>query len=210
MRSLALLVVVLASGTASAQILDERADPLKNAYFGLNVGQSDYTWRNPPAGVSRDLCGIPGLLDCRADPVGWKLTAGYMIWPFFGIEAVAYSMGEARIKFDLGGGTILEQTLRVDGYGLSAVGAAQLGPVMFNARAGYAASTATRNDYLPSTGQSLRGEKSRGEPIFGAGMAVNVWRGLVVRLDWDRARARTTLGEKFEADLYSVGVAWRF
>lgn len=210
MRVFALLAVVLASGAASAQIVDERVDPLKNAYFAFNVGKADYAWRNPPPGLSKDLCSIAGLLDCRDDPVGWKLTAGYMIWRHVGLELAAYSMGDARIKFDAGGGTIVEQTIRVEGYALSAVGAVPLGPVTLAARAGYAASTATRNDDVASLGVSTRSAKSRAEPIFGAGVDFKVWRGLTVRLDWDRARARTPLGEKFEADLYSAGIGWRF
>lgn len=191
--------------TGTAQVVTERADPLKDSYFGINVGVSDYRFRDSPAGAN--FC-VPGTFDCRDDPVGWKLTAGYMIWRFFGIEAVAYSMGDARLKVDFGGGAILEQRLRIEGYGLSAVGAVPLGPVTLNARAGYAASTATRNDDF--LGTSARGEKTRAEPIFGAGVGVTVWRGLFVRLDWDRARARTSLGEKFQADLYSAGVGWRF
>jgi len=210
MRILALALIAVLSDTAAAQVIDERVDPLKNAYFGINIGQSDYRWRNPRPGLSEKLCELSGLLSCRDDPIGWKLTAGYMIWRFLGIEAVAYSMGDARIKFDGGGGAIVEQTIRVEGYGLSAVGVAQFGPVSVSARAGYAASTGTRNDDIESLGVSERSEKSRAEPIFGAGVAFNVWRGLVVRLDWDRARARTAVGEKFQADLYSAGVGWQF
>jgi hypothetical protein len=55
-----------------------------------------------------------------------------------------------------------------------------------------------------------RAEKTRAEPIFGAGIGVRVWRGMFVRLDWDRARARTSVGEKFQADLYSAGIGWQF
>lgn len=208
MRLFALLLGAVACGTAAAQIVDDRADPLKGAYFSVNVGQSNYKWRNPPPGIPQDLCGLSGLLECRDDPIGWKLTAGYMPWRFFGVELVAYQMGDARIRFPVGA-SVLEQVIRIEGYGLSAVGALALGPVVLNARAGYAASTATRNDIVDA-GPSLRSEKSRAEPLFGAGIGINVWRGLVVRLDWDRARARTALGEKFQADLYSAGIGWRF
>jgi hypothetical protein len=100
--------------------------------------------------------------------------------------------------------------LRVEGYGRSAVGGAQFGPVSVSARARYAASTGMRNDDVESPGIGERSEKSRAEPIFGADVAFHVWRGLVVRLDRDRARARTAVGEKFHADLYFAGVGWRF
>lgn len=194
--------------TCAAQVLTEGRDLLKNSYFGVNVGKSDYEFRNPPFPAVSGFC-PQGVSECRNDPIGWKVTAGYMIWRFFGVEAVAYSMGDARFKADLGGGNVLEQRLRIEGYGLSAVGAVPLGPVTLNARAGYAASTATRNDDINDASIG-RTEKTRAEPIFGVGVGVQVWRGLYVRLDWDRARARTAFGEKFQADLYSTGVGWRF
>lgn len=194
--------------SAAAQVVVDRTDLLKNSYFGVNVGVADYEFRNPPPGISSDFCGA-GAFDCRNDPIGWKLTGGYMIWPYFGVEAVAYSFGDARAKFDLGGGAILEQTVRIQGYGLSAVGAVPLGPVTLNARAGYAASTTKRKDDLNGA-DAGRAEKTRAEPIFGAGIGVRVWRGMFVRLDWDRARARTGAGEKFQADLYSAGIGWQF
>jgi hypothetical protein len=208
MRWLAVPILAVAAPSASAQGVYDRADLLTNTYVGVNIGQADYRWRNPPAGASEDLCS-PGLLECRNDPIGWKAYAGYMFLPWVGVEASVYSMGDARVKGDLGGGAILEQTIRVEGYALSAVGALPLGPVTLNARGGYAASTGTRTDTLNGTGVG-RTQKSRAEPIFGVGVGLRAWRGLFVRLDWDRARARTVFGEKFEADLYSLGVGWQF
>jgi hypothetical protein len=194
--------------TCAAQIVTDRTDPLAGSYFGFNLGKSDYRWRNPTGPTISDFCPA-GAIDCRNDPIGWKFTAGYMIRPFFGLEAVAYSMGDAHAKADLGGGFILTQKVRIEGYGLSAVGAVPLGPVTLNARAGYAASTAGRKDDI-NGGTIGSSDKSRAEPIFGAGVGVQVWRGLFVRLDWDRARARTDSGEKFQADMYSAGIGWRF
>jgi hypothetical protein len=207
-RLLAWLILGVAPLTCAAQVVSERSDLLTDAYFGLNVGRATYHFRNPSTPTVSDFCS-PGTFDCRNKPLGWKLTAGYMIWRFFGVEGVAYSMGDAHARSDLGGGVILEQKIRIEGYGLSAVGALPLGPVTLNARAGYAASTATRKDELNGTNVG-HSDKSRAEPIFGAGVGVRVWRGLFVRLDWDRARARTDFGEKFQADLYSAGIGWQF
>jgi len=210
--SVARLLTWLILGTAplacAAQIVSEQRDVLQGTYFGINVGKSKYHFRDPPAGLSSDFCGN-GALDCRDDPIGWKATGGYMIWRWFGIEASAFAMGDANIKFDLGGGDVFTQKVQIQGYGLSAVGAVPLGPVTLNGRAGYAASSGSRRDDV-NGGNVFRSRKSRAEPLFGAGLRVRVWRGMFVGLDWDHARARTTLGEKFDADLYSAGIGWAF
>ncbi|MCS7101467.1 MAG: porin family protein, partial [Burkholderiaceae bacterium] len=59
-------------------------------------------------------------------------------------------------------------------------------------------------------GVSVRGHKTRANPLFGAGASFAVWRGLTVHLDWDHARATTQANEKLKADLFSLGVGWRF
>ena len=89
------------------------------------------------------------------------------------------------------------------------VGAVPLGPVNLNARVGWAATTITRKDDVDGV-IVARGDHSRGEPLFGAGIDFRVWRGMFVRLDWDHSRASTDLGEDFKADLYSAGIGWRF
>src|SRR5262249_19149695 len=136
--------------------------------------------------------------------------AGYMIRPYIGIEAVAYSMGDARIKTDQGGGAILDQTIRLQGYGLVAVGAIPLGPVSLNARAGYAAATIKRDNIINGSSVTGSSEKSRAEPIFGVGAKFTVWRGLFVTADWDRVRGETNFNEKFQVDLFSGGIGWKF
>ena len=206
-RLMAWLALCAAPLGCAAQIVSGGGvDVLKNTYFGINVGRSDYSFRNSPTG-SADFC--DGAFDCEKHPGGWKATAGYMFLPYVGLEGVAYSAGDAWIKIDEGGGLFLRQKVRIDGIGLSGVGALPLGPVVLNARAGYALSTVYRRDDENGVFQG-RSDKTRGEPIFGAGIGVTVWRGLFVRLDWDRVRGRTTFGEEFQADLYSTGVGWRF
>jgi len=139
------LVLGAAPLACAAQALSDRVDILKDSYFGLNVGKANYKFRNPSGPTVDRFCNV-GTVDCRKDPIGWKLTAGYMIWRFFGIEATAFNMGQAHDKSDLGGGNVLEQKVQIRGFGLSAVGAIPLGPVSLNARAGLAASTLVRKD----------------------------------------------------------------
>lgn len=83
-----------------------------------------------------------------------------------------------------------------------------VGRAFVAARAGYAAASAERSDEIGGVGN--RSTKSRGEPVIGAAIGAEVWRNLSVRLDWDRMRGRTQAGEKFEADLLSLGLSYRF
>src|SRR5262245_43810363 len=108
------LMLGIAPLACAAQVRVDRSDLLKDSYFGVNVGMGKYRFRDPPTGFDTDFCS-GGTLDCRDDPIGWKLTGGYMIWRFFGVEAVAYSMGDARVKVDFGGGNVLQQKVRIEG-----------------------------------------------------------------------------------------------
>jgi hypothetical protein len=194
--------------TGGAQVVSEQSQAMAGTYAGLNLGRSSYTLRNPSGPVTDDFCPA-GAYDCRHNPNGWKLYAGYMISPYFGFEGTGYWMGDAHAKFDLGGGNIQKNVISISGYALSAVGAVPLGPVRLNGRIGWAASTATRKDDI--NGANIgRSSTSRGEPLFGAGASVQVWRGMFVSIDWDRARAETDVGEKFQADMFSAGIGWRF
>ncbi len=83
-----------------------------------------------------------------------------------------------------------------------------LGRAFVAGRAGYAAASAERSDEF--AGVSDGSTKSRAEPIVGAAIGAEVWRNLSVRFDWDRVRGRTKAGEKFEADLLSLSVSYRF
>jgi hypothetical protein len=194
--------------TSRAQVISDQTQVMAGSYMGVNFGRSDYTWRNPSVPTTSGFC-PSNAYECRHNPNGWKLYAGYMILPYFGFEGTGYWMGDAHAKFDLGGGNVQKNVIAIGGYGLSAVGAVPLGPVRLNGRIGWSASTATRKDDV--NGANIgRGSTSRGEPLFGAGVSVQVWRGMFVSVDWDRARAVTDVGEKFEADMFSAGIGWRF
>jgi hypothetical protein len=194
--------------TSGAQIVVDQGGPMANTYLGLNIGVSKYRFTNP-TGPTRDGFCAAGAFECKNNPIGGKLTAGYMFMPYFGLEGEAFSMGDGHAKTDLGGGSTLQQKVAISGFGLSMVGALPLGPVSLNGRLGWAATTLTRKDDVDGV-NFYRNSKSRGEPLFGAGIGFQVWRGMFLRLDWDRSRAESSLGEKFEADLYSAGIGWRF
>jgi opacity protein-like surface antigen len=198
--ALALLAALAGTAQAQTQAVEQRS------YLGVNVGQSKYKWRNGPAGIANDLC-APAAVECDAKPTGFKLYAGYMFMPYLGVEGIYYHLGDAGQRTDVGSG-VLRQEIRLTGFGLSVVGMVPLGRVFIAGRAGYAAASAERSDEF--AGVSNGSTKSRAEPILGAAIGAEVWRNLSVRFDWDRMRGRTQLGEKFEADLLSLGVSYRF
>jgi len=178
------------------------------SYAGLHAGLGQYDYTNPPAGSRSGFCD-PAASSCDKRDVGYKLYAGYLFNRYLGVEGSAWSMGDGKLTYNNFFGTTLTQTVRLNGYGLSFVGGVPLGRAHVVARAGYAASTVTRKDSLGGV-QVGRFEKTRTDPVFGAGAGVRVWNDLHVRLDWDRARGRTQFGEKFEADLFSLGLMYVF
>jgi len=198
--ALALLAALGAPALAQTQSVEQRS------YVGVNVGQSKYKLRDAPAGIVNDLC-VPGAVECDNKPTGFKLYAGHMFLPYLGVEGIYYQLGDARQRIDSGFG-VVRQDIRLTGFGLSVVGMVPLGRAFVAGRAGYAAGSAERSDEFG--GVSNGNTKSRGEPVFGAAIGAEVWRNLSVRLDWDRMRGRTQAGEKFEADLLSVGLSYRF
>jgi opacity protein-like surface antigen len=210
-KSKSMCSVALAAATGVAALLAAPAAqaqaPAKGVYAGFNAGQANYKWRNPPAGASTDICSSPGLLDCDEKPAGYKLYAGYNINSWLGVEGVYYYHGRSRIRFDALG-TIVDQSILLNGFGANLVATAPLGNAFISGRVGYAAATSTRKDTV--LGQTDTHERSEGQPMLGAAVGFKVWRNLVVRADWDRVRGETSFNEKFESDLFSVGVMWQF
>src|SRR5262249_43572366 len=134
------LILSAVPAVSGAQIVEEKSSAVAGSYLGANVGVTKYRWKNPSVPTTDGFCPA-GTFDCKNNPVGWKLTAGYMIWPWFGLEGEYFTMGDGHAKADLGGGSTITQKVNIAGYGLSMVGALPLGPVSLNGRVGYAATT---------------------------------------------------------------------
>lgn len=204
----AIVGAVLAAGLLAGATPASAQAPKQRVYAGFNVGQGDYKWRNPPPGIGSDICSPAGLLDCDDSPVGAKVYAGYNIYDWLGVEGIYYYHGRAKIRFDALG-TIVDQSILLNGFGLSLVATAPLGDAAFvSGRVGYAAAASTRKDTVAGITQTH--ERSEAQPIVGAAVGFRVWRDLFVRLDWDRVRGETSLNEKFESDMFSLGVMWQF
>ena len=177
------------------------------AYVGAGVGQGSYKWRNSPSGGT-DVCGFAFQINCEDSPIGLKAFVGYNINGYLGIEGGYYNAGTVTLQQSIPGLGTLERKLTLNGFSVSVVGTLPLGTAFVSGRAGIAAATASRKDEFQGSSQLV--ERTKSQPILGVGAGVKVWRWLVVRLDWDRVRGQTTANEKFEADLVTLNVMYRF
>jgi hypothetical protein len=206
---LALLGLSL-GGTAGAV---ELTRPELPAYFGGSIGTTRYEWKNPGFDLGGNRLCPPAVSRCEDSPLGFKLFAGYMLSRTIGLEGAYYYMGDANLEYgavdDQGNPVTVHQGLLMDGFALSAVFTAPLGPVSLNARLGIAASRIRRDDALDGVTIN-KAEKTRAEPFFGIGGAYHLLPQFSVRLDWDRARGQTDLKEKFDVDLFTLGVQYRY
>ena len=78
--------------TGGAQVVTDQGGPMANTYAGANVGVAKYRYTNPPSALTDDFCPVGGF-DCKNNPLGWKLYAGYMIIPYVGLEGSFFTMG---------------------------------------------------------------------------------------------------------------------
>lgn len=183
----------------------------KQGYIGLGLGQSQYRWTN--SGASNDnFCfesNAVTINDCNDSPTGYKVFAGYNFNTYLGAELTYYRAGNAEIIWTNSTPVTLRQRVNLNGFGVSAVGTLPLGPAFVSARVGVAAATVSRHDDVAGT-LIYRDDRSKTQPIFGLAIGTTAWRSLAVRLDWDRVRAVTAFDEKFEADLYTFNLMYRF
>lgn len=196
--AIATAALVLSAGPLSAAA---QADA-EQVHWGVGVGKSRYDWTNAPASAGGSFCGNQFLLTCRDDPIGFKGFVGYNFSPRLAAELMYYSPGAASVKFDSVLGGVQEQKVILRGFALSAVGTVPLGPAFVSGRVGVAASTITRKDELP--GRQFSSDHSTAQPTIGAGFGFKIWRNTALRIDWDRFRGKTEIGEKFEADFFTL------
>jgi hypothetical protein len=177
------------------------------AYAGLGAGIGNYKWRNNPGG-GNDICGFAGQISCEDSPVGFKAFVGYNLSPYLGVEGGYYNAGRANLTFSAPVVGTINQKVILNGYSLSAVGTLPFGPAFVSGRVGVAAATISRKDEI--LGSSELVDRTKAQAIYGVGGGFKVWRQVSVRLDWDRVRGETRLNEKFEADLITLNVMYRF
>lgn len=212
------LAALIAAATICHAPAHAQADP-KGSYVGLGAGQGSYKWRNPTPAANGSLCGFSNLTLCRDSPVGFKGFIGYNVTRFWGVEAMYFNAGKATIEYDqtflvsLGPPVVttvgrVSDRVILSGFGVSAVGTLPVGPAFISGRIGMTTTTASTKKEV--FGQSTLQDRSRGRATLGVGAGANFWRQLGVRLDWDRVSGENSGGAKFEADLITLNLIYRF
>jgi len=206
-----LILGLVVTGLAALSPNYARAQALEGeTYVGAGLGQSSYSWRNHPLGGT-DMCRSGGaltLLACEDSPTAYKVVAGHAFKSYFGMELSYYNAGSASLLWTDGVSPSLRQRVVLNGFALSAVGILPMGPVHLSGRVGLAAANVARKD--EQTGITLFASRTVTQPTIGVGIGATVWRSMAVRLDWDRVRGETAFNEKFEADLYTLNLIYRF
>jgi OmpA-OmpF porin, OOP family len=155
-------------------------------YVGASVGRTNY-----------DLGGCIAF-SCDDQATGFKLYTGGRFSRYVGIELGYVNLGDA----DRNGGEIKAQ-----GANLSLVGNIPLGD-NFNifGKVGGIYSWTKTSSFVPA----VRAGKEDGLGLsYGLGMQYDINRSFAVRADWDRYRLKY-VGQREDADLFSVGVVFKF
>lgn len=178
------------------------------------------------AGVSKfdiEFCRLPGA-NCDDKGFAWNVRGGYFFLPWLGVEASFLDFGAGAmpgVLIDPPANTVpipTESDVRASGFAASLVARLPLGPVSLIGRAGWGAITgkfqgsAAVQDITTGAIEhfSARNRETTGRFVYGAGVALDVGPAWTVRVDWDRTRAEDGLNPKFDVDMLTAGVGYRF
>ncbi len=209
MRKL-MCALVLAASAASAWGQDGKG------FGGLGVGMSKY---------DVPFCnGLPPGFSCDDSDMAWNGRVGYFFLPWLGVEGSYLDFGEASVP-----GVLLnppantvsiptQSDLRAFGFALSLVGRVPIGPVSLQGRVGWGAITgkfrgnAAVQDVTTGAVQhfSAQNRNTSGRIVYGAGVGFDFARSWTGRFDWDRTKADDGLNDKYDVEMFTVGVAYRF
>ncbi|CAN5852975.1 hypothetical protein BH11PSE8_BH11PSE8_39620 [soil metagenome] len=172
---------LIAQSLFAAAALIAAAAHAEGLYVGGSVGGSHYK--------DREIGGYP--LSDHAD-TGLKLYGGYSFNPNIALEAGYANLG----KFRSSAGDV-----KADGYFLDAVGTLPLG---YNFSA--LGRVGVFNGKLEADG--IGNDRGTSYKV-GLGVQYDIAKNISVRTEWERYRF-DALGSKPDADLYSVGVNYKF
>lgn len=171
------------------------------------VAQNTTAYAGASAGRSKADIDCTGTLTCDTSATGWKVFAGYMFHPNFGVEGAWFDMGKAKFSAAVTGGPDAFGEFKGRGFGLYALGQASQGPWSGFIKAGITSTRATGSARVADISGSL----SETHTNFGWGMGggYDFTRNFGARLEFERARAEL-LGEKVNIDLVTLGLLARF
>lgn len=201
-------ILTCAAASASAQVL-----PSPPGYIGAGYGISRY----------HDFCVVGGA-NCDEDGSAWRAQAGYMFFPWLGLEGSFVHFGDAHQPGFLVSPPLNTTPLpsasdgRTYAFALSAMLRAPLGPVGLHAKLGIAAVTAKfvgnaaviDNTTGAITHFNAVSRETKGRFIYGLGGTVDFTRQWHGRFDWDRTEGKDNRNPKYDVDAYTLGIGYRF
>jgi len=208
-----LLMGMLLAGAAASATAQQLPQP--PGYIGAGYGISRY----------HDFCGFtPPGFTCDEDGSAWRVQAGYMMRPWFGLEGAFIHFGDAHAPGFLvsppAGTTSLPTASdgRTYAFALLAVFRAPLGPVGLQAKLGYGAVTskfvATSAVQNNTTGAisyfSSEARETKGRFVYGLGATYDITQQWHARFDWDRTEGKDNINPKYDVDAYTLGIGYRF
>lgn len=156
-------------------------------YVGANLGRTDYS-----------LGGCSGIFSCDDNATGFKLYTGGRMSRYFGLELGYFHLGDANRN----GGDV-----RAQGANLTL-----LGNIPFTDNFGLYGKLGGAYGWTKTT-TAIPGVASGNENglglHYGAGLQYDITKAVALRADWDRFRLKYP-GERENADLYSIGVVFKF
>jgi len=185
------------AGTALAAAPARAAD----TYVGLGLGSARV-----------DLPCAAGQPCDRAATGSYKAFLGVEPTEHLGVELMAWRLGDARGSALLGSNLLPART-RSEGLGLVGVARTQIDAWTLRARLGLALGTKSRTELdVSSIGAAVPDNATLRErsAVWGLGASYALNKNWALQADWDRLPARVTTATKAKADLYSVGVSYRF
>ncbi len=201
-------LLTCAAASAAAQQL-----PSPPGYVGAGYGISRY----------HDFC-VGGGSSCDESDQAWRVQAGYMFFPWLGLEGSFIHFGEAEQP-----GFLLNpppnttplptaSVGRTQAFALSALLRAPLGPVGLHAKLGYGAVTAkfsgnaaVRNNTTGAISYfNAKARETSGRFIYGLGGTVDFTRQWHARFDWDRTKAKDNINPSYDVDAFTLGLGYRF
>ncbi len=176
-------------------------------------------------GVSKfDIEACNSGLSCDDSGFAWNFRAGYHFFPWLGVEASFLDFGAGTLP-----GVLLnpppntvsiptDSDVRASGFVGSLVGRVPLGPVSLVGRVGWGAITgkfrgnAAVQDLTTGAVQyfSAQNRDTTGQFVYGAGLTFDFGKAWTARVDWDRTSAEDGRNPKFDVDMFTAGVGYRF
>ena len=194
---MATMLPVAAAVSASVYGAD---GPMHGVYGAVSAGRTE----------ARDACdqfraAFPTATECDQSSTGWRVTLGYRVMDFVGLELEYARFGEIDAAANIGGSTV-QARAKGDGVGLLLVGNVPLGE-----RLELFAKGGLFNWEVEAEDATGTADADGYDPTFGAGARFRLGGPLWAQIEWRRYRDvgdRNVTGES-DVDFVSFGIELR-